>query len=201
MGTPATPLAAANLTSNRGPAGRDIWLNAACGGDAGKVCPAGAGTAADMAWFRLYRAAIVLADDTDPAFGSPPAGALFAGGTLAGSQGVSFSAADTGSGVQQATLEVDGSAVSTQTLGCSPPYTAIVPCKLSASGTLTLDTATLTDGQHSVRVLLKDASGNSAAYGPFTVITANAPSTCAPAAAAEVLDDPPQRDDRRTALA
>ena len=108
VGALATPLADANLVTSRGPAGRDIWLNASCGGDAGKVCPAGAGAAADMAWFRMYRAAVVLADDTDPAFGSPPAGSLFAGGTLAGSQGVSFSATDTGSGVQQATLEVDG---------------------------------------------------------------------------------------------
>lgn len=197
VGTPATPLADANLTSNRGPAGRDIWLNAACGGDEGKVCPAGAGTAADMAWFRLYRAAIVLADDTDPTFGSPPAGALFAGGTLAGSQGVSFSAADTGSGVQQATLEVDGFAVSTQTLGCSPPYTAIVPCKLSASGTLTLDTATLTDGPHSVRVLLKDAGGNATAYGPFTVTTANTPTACAAQVASELVT----RVDRRGTIA
>ena len=99
----------------------------------------------------MYRAAIVLQDDTDPAFSAPPAGSLFAGGTLAGTHGVSFSATDTGSGVQQATLEVDGTAVATQTLGCAPPYTAIVPCKLSASGTVTLDTATLTDGPHAVR--------------------------------------------------
>jgi hypothetical protein len=38
-----------------------------------------------------------------------------------------------------------------------------------------------------VRVLLKDASGNTAAHGPFTVTTANNPAACAPIAAAEVV--------------
>ena len=185
-GSTATPFADANLVTSRPLAEvRDLWMNVGCGGTG--TCQPGASPGEYSSGYRLYRSAISLQDDTDPAFSAAPAGSLFAGGALAGTHGVSFSATDTGSGVQQATLEVDGTAVATQTLGCAPPYTATVPCKLSASGTVALDTATLTDGPHAVRLLLKDASGNTAAYGPFTVTTANAPSACAPAAAAEVV--------------
>jgi hypothetical protein len=50
-----------------------------------------------------------------------------------------------------------------------------VPCPLTASGTLQLDTATLPDGVHSVRVLVQDAAGNTTASGPATLTTHNAP--------------------------
>ncbi len=185
-GVVSTPFSDANLVTSQPLADvRDLWMNVGCGGSG--TCRAGAAPGDYSTGYRLYRSAVVLQDDTDPAFGAPPAGSLFAGGTLAGSHGVSFSATDTGSGVQQATLEVDGTPAATKTLGCAPPYTATVPCKLSASETVTLDTATLTDGQHSVRLLLADASGNSAAYGPFTITTANTPTTCAAGVASELV--------------
>ena len=175
--------AAANLVAESNLAGvRDLFLNAGCGGASGFVCAASTSTAPYMVYFRMYRAAIRLQDDTDPVFTSPPAGSLTAGGTLAGTHGVSFSATDTGSGVQQATIEVDGVNVVTQPLGCAPPYVAVTPCKLSVSPTVALDTTTLADGPHTVRVLVTDATQtNVAAFGPFTITTANAPTSCAPA--------------------
>jgi hypothetical protein len=133
----------------------------------------------------MYRALFLLQDDSDPVFTSPPSGTLTAGGPLAGPRGVSFSATDVGSGLYQAFIEVDGQRVATQNLGCTPPFTATVPCKPSASASLTLDTAALPDGTHSVRVLAVDATGtNTAAFGPFTITTSNAPTTCAPGEAA-----------------
>ena len=63
-------------------------------------------------------------------------------------------------------IEVDGQRAAATNLGCAPPYTAVVPCKLAASGTVALDTAALADGAHTVRVLVTDVSGNSAALRP-----------------------------------
>lgn len=91
-------------------------------------------------------------------------------------------AASAPAGTYQAIIEVDGVPVVQQGAGCSKPFVAVVPCKPATSGTITLDTATLADGPHSVRVLITDATEtNTAAFGPFTITTSNAPTTCAPA--------------------
>jgi hypothetical protein len=176
--------AAANLVAERGLSDvRDLFLNAGCGGSPGTSCLATAGPAPDTVYFHMYRAAIVLQDDNDPVFTSPPSGSLTAGGTLAGLQGVSFSASDVGSGVYHAEIEVDGHTMVQQGFGCAPPFTAIVPCKPAAGGSLSFDTAALADGVHIARVLVSDATGtNTAAFGPFTITTANEPARCAPAA-------------------
>ena len=129
----------------------------------------------------MYRAAVSLQDDNDPVFSSPPSGSLLGGAPLAGAHGVSFAATDVGGGLQEAVIEVDGQRAAATNLGCAPPFTAVVPCKLAASGTVTLDTAGLADGAHSVRVLVTDASGNTAAAGPFSITTSNAPTSCAAA--------------------
>ena len=193
-GDTAAPLGDANLVTSSGLADvRDLWMNAGCGG--GGTCLKNPGQGPWSAAHRMYRSAIVLQDDTDPLFTAPPSGSLLGPGPLSGTHGVSFSATDTGSGVQQAIVEVDGRVAVRQELGCAPPYTAVVPCKLSAGGTVTLDTASLPDGQHSIRLLLTDATqSNTAAYGPLKVTTANTPAACAPAGAPEVVT----RFDRRS---
>ena len=102
---------------------------------------------------------------------------------------------DVGGGLQEAVIEVDGQRAAATNLGCAPPYTAVVPCKLAASGTVTLDTAALADGAHSVRVLVTDVSGNAAAFGPFPITTSNAPTSCAPADAANLTTRVSRRGD------
>src|SRR4051812_27530133 len=71
-------------------------LNADCGGSAGQVCTAEAGSAPETVGVTMYHAAIVLEDDTDPVFTSTPSGSLMGGGVLSGTQAVSFSAGDVG---------------------------------------------------------------------------------------------------------
>jgi hypothetical protein len=149
-----------------------------CGGTGAAGCQA-TGTP-EMAVMRIYRAAIVLQDTHLPAFVNPPSGSLTTPVALSGTHSIAFEGTDAGSGLQRVTLEVDGRPAVTQELGCAPPYTARVPCKLEASGTLALDTATLADGPHAVRVLLTDATGaNTSASTPFTITTANTPTSCA----------------------
>ena len=61
---------------------RDLFLNAGCGGAGGLELHGRGRDGPDAVYFRMYRAAIVLQDDADPVFTSPPAGSLTAGGAL-----------------------------------------------------------------------------------------------------------------------
>jgi hypothetical protein len=149
-------------------------------------CPAGSG--ANL--LRIHRGEFVLRDLADPVFSGTPSGDLLdPTRPVGGVRTVSFSATDRGGGVYQARLEVDGTAVTTvdvdQNNGrCRKPFTGAVPCKLSASGTLSYDTSALADGQHAVRLVVTDATGtNAAVYGPVQITTANQPVTCAPGSA------------------
>ena len=90
LGDTDNHFAAANLVAESGLTDvRDLFLNAGCGGSAGTACAAETGTDPDAVYFRMYRAAITLQDDTDPVFTTAPSGSLTAGGALAGPQGVS----------------------------------------------------------------------------------------------------------------
>lgn len=149
--------------------------------------PCAAGTPTSM---RILRADFTLRDTADPTFVGTPSGDLLdTARPVAGVRGVSFSAADKGGGVYQATLEVDGRPAVSQVVDdnggrCRKPFTAAVPCRGTVSGSLSLDTAALPDGAHSVRVLVSDPTeSNVAAFGPVQITTANRSPECDPAAA------------------
>ncbi|WCB91841.1 hypothetical protein DSM104299_00519 [Baekduia alba] len=180
VGNPSTPLADANKFSRTPPTPvTGIALYVSCGNDnAGTTaCPATSPVAAET-W--LHRADITLADDSKPSFTTTPVGGLVdATAPVSGTASVSLLASDKGGGLTQAMVEVDGTVVTSQPLGgagaCATPYTARTPCPLNASATIPLDTTTLDDGTHQVRVLLQDAGGNTTAWGPVTLTTHNAP--------------------------
>jgi hypothetical protein len=179
LGSPAAPFGDASAFSSGAlPRGIDkIYMDVFCYQQGAEYCPATGGPAHIA--FRIHRAAIVLRDDSSPAFLSPPAGSLTAGGALTGTQTISFSAADKGGGVRAGALEIDGTTVGTRQL-CATPYTRVVPCDLAAGGTLSVDTRTLADGPHTARVLVTDAGGNVTASEPIAFTTANTPTACAP---------------------
>lgn len=126
-----------------------------------------------------------------------------AGGALAGSEPVrgtaalEFAAHDEGGGVYRVALEVDGVEVTRHVVdggggSCADvepanadPYEfgSPQPCPLHvADGSVQLDTATLRDGEHEVRVTIEDAAGNSDVAFHGSVQTHNAPiGTAAPA--------------------
>lgn len=128
----------------------------------------------------IHRAELTLEDTTDPEFSSPPSGTLFdTGRELSGVVSASFSARDSGSGVFRAVVEVDGRTAAAAVVDdndrrCELPFVHRVPCKASAAGTISLDTAALEDGEHNVRLLVQDATReNQIAYGPVTIRTRN----------------------------
>ena len=137
----------------------------------------GAGSTASL---RIPSARVVLEDAQSPAFAGQPSGSLLdTTAPQSGERGVSFTATDRGGGVYRAALEVDGREVAGGVVdanggACAEPFSRVVPCKGTAGATLTLDTATLSDGPHSVRLVVFDATGtNRTAHGPVEITTDN----------------------------
>jgi hypothetical protein len=177
----AEPFNAANLVRSDSSSNvSSLQLRLTCGipDDQTGSCPATKPAA--RAW--LHRADITLRDNAAPQLApQSPSGTLVnSSQPLAGAQPVTISATDAGGGVYQAAFEVDGKVVDAQTINtnggrCVPPFTQAVPCLPSASATLRFDTSRVPDGQHTLRVLVTDATGtNTAAWGPTTITTANA---------------------------
>jgi hypothetical protein len=171
-GTPADPLAAANLVSVPELSGvSQIQWSASCGGGPGGTCPAsGSGTLSSQ--YDVYAADVDLVDGTPPMV-SGVGGPLVAGGTLTGTQTVSFSASDGQSGVYSGSLVVDGhtevarvldanggACQSLGTVSGQRSFEYAQPCKSTVSAILALDTSKLTPGQHSLELVVDDAAGN-----------------------------------------
>ena len=171
----------------------EIQGNASCGG--GQSCPAGGiaacpelGSDPCMAANDLYAMVVTLTDATAP-LTSGVSGSLPGPGVLTGPAQLSFDATDTGSGLYTVSAVVDGHLAEQvpfdpdggrcASLGDGDAgmlrFDWAVPCVLSGSGSLTLDTASLADGPHDVHVTVQDAAGNSAPVWSGTILTRNAP--------------------------
>jgi hypothetical protein len=196
---PLSEFASANLVAFSGLTNVSAIEGAAdCGG--GESCAAGGGAVCSelggdpcIASNHLYAMVVTLADDTAPTAANV-SGSLVAPGVLSGVADISFDASDSGSGLYSDALAVDGVTITTQAINadggrCTPidgPGSAgqqtgvlrfdwAVPCLLTASGMLTLDTSSLADGAHSVVVSVSDAAGNTATVWSGTIDTDNAP--------------------------
>jgi hypothetical protein len=179
VGDPSNPLAAANRFTRTPPTpatGLALYVSCGLSNSSTDTCPATSGVAAET-W--LHRADITLSDDVRPSFVTAPVGDLLnTTAPISGAAAVSLIASDRGGGVARAQVEVDGTVVATTAFGgtgCTQPYTARVPCPLTASGTIPVDTSKLADGAHNGRVLITDAGGNVTPWGPVTITTHNAP--------------------------
>ncbi len=191
-GNPAAPFDPANLVqmANRtGVTGIEWLLTCEFPDESLEKCPA----TAPGAKFQLYEAELTLADLSAPVLPVAPSGPLVSPTAhLSGTQPVTISATDTGGGVYQAEIEIDGSIVQTSTLDengglCHQPFTTVAPCKQSATGSVSFDTAQLADGAHSLKILVTDATGtNIASWGPVTINTYNG--ACNPSPASDELD-------------
>lgn len=122
---------------------------------------------------------ISLADPSPPQI----TGVAFPGGPLRGVRAVSYTATDTGGGVYEAALVVDGTErrprpAAPRDRACRRPFVAAVPCPLEVRGTLALDTRPLAGGPHTVGLAVYDATGvNRAVSAPVGVVVADRGST------------------------
>ena len=175
VGQTTQPLAESNAYARGGLHLSSLRLRASCDPDFSDCKADAVG-----AQVQVFRAAVDLEDDASPAFTSTPAGTMLdTGRALSGVVSASFGASDAGGGVYRAIVEVDGRAVHSPIVDtndgrCTPPFTTLVPCKPSASASLSLDTTQLFDGVHAVRILVRDATdANQIAYGPVQIETRN----------------------------
>ena len=134
----------------------------------------------------LRAADIALATDATPA-ASGFAGTLLAD-VARGTQDLTFTAIDSGGpGVYAVTAQIDGRTVYSGTpdanggrcssLGTSEGrlmFDSAQPCKQSESVDVPLNTATLADGSHSLKVIVEDAAKSSSVVYAGTITTQNA---------------------------
>jgi hypothetical protein len=171
--------------------GTNIYAAAVCVGpqEGASSCPAYGGVDAAVS---------VSGADIELSSSSSPTGSGF-GGTLldAGARGtreLTFTAGDPeGPGVYSVRGEVDGEtlyagtpdenegqcAALTSTAG-ELTFDRSQPCKQSESIDLPIDTTPLADGQHTLKVTVKDAAGNSSVVLDDAISTHNAPVNTAP---------------------
>jgi hypothetical protein len=162
-----------------------LALLLACNGNSLLTC-----TPTTQSELRLFQAALTLYDGSDPTVSSV-SGTLTDAEPKRGTESLVVTASDSGSGLYQALVEVDGGPARRVALDgnggrcvdadpASPdPYEFEhgQPCKLAiSSGQVDVDVSNLSEGEHALRVRVVDASGNSAhAYGPGAIIVDNVP--------------------------
>jgi hypothetical protein len=171
--------------------GTHIYAIAECVGpyEGATSCPAVGGVDASVA---VHAADITLFNDATPA-ASNIAGTLLAGAAR-GTAELTLTATDTqGPGVYSVTVEADGSVLYNSTpddnggrclpIGSSEGtlmFLHLQPCKQQESVAMPVDTTSLPDGTHSLKITLTDAAGNTSIVYDATVSTQNAPANSSP---------------------
>ncbi len=150
-----------------------------CSSDDGPTgCTFGAG---ENPILELLGSQLTLEDANLPS-GSVTGGALAGTGTLSGTQALAYSVADANSGVRLVKLLLDGSQVAEKDYLERCPYEDFLACPASISDTISWNTATVPDGQHSLEAIVQDAAQNTSVFYTATITTNNAPTnTTAPA--------------------
>ena len=172
-----------SLPSNRG---GDFYIGAGCGGTPGQTCDEGA---SEGAWslVRLWWARFLLSNNSTPA-ASNITGPLLNSGAR-GTQELTFTASDPGGpGVYVVTAQVDGKTlysgtpnnnggecVSVGNSGGVLMFDYGQPCRASESIDLPIETGTVTDGSHTLKITVEDAAQNSSVVYDGTISTHNAP--------------------------
>jgi hypothetical protein len=178
----STTSSAGSIVGASGLSAHEITVQAACGGGPGGVCPA----SGESDEIRIYGGDIELAQTAAPTVQSV-GGSLIAAGAHTGTQTVSYSASDDGSGIYSASLLIDGQLVQSQIPNSNGGrchatrraadgglvFNYAQPCPAAASGTLSYDTNQLTGGPHTVRVVIADAAGNTTIAFDGSITVAN----------------------------
>lgn len=168
------------------------WVNVTANcddSDTSRICQPGTLAASihvQSALFKVY-------DSTSPQV-SNVTGPLVAGGTLSGTLPVDFTAADSGSGIYSAIVDVDGQQVENpildsnnglctnlgQTTDGTRSFASPQPCQTTVNASVNLDTTQLTAGKHHLQVFVDDAAGDRATVYDGTITVNNPPADTAP---------------------
>ncbi len=170
------------------PGGAQLFMAAVCVGpfEGATTCPAGSGGGVN-AEISLYAADVELQNSSTPTATSF-AGPLL-GSTASGTADLTFSAQDAeGPGVYRVIVDLDGTAVyegtpdtnggrcasiGTDSSGLSE-FLYAQPCKRTVAVDVPVNTTSFANGQHQLKVTVKDAAGNTAVVYDGTITTSNA---------------------------
>jgi hypothetical protein len=125
----------------------------------------------------MYAAEVTIDDNTPPTL-PPPTGPLWEPGTYSGfhkgTESVTVSAQDVGGGVQSIVLAAYGHPIEIYSAPCN--FTFAQPCPLSTGQqALTLPTAELSDGTHTLTLTATNAAGNESQVATQQITVANDP--------------------------
>jgi hypothetical protein len=162
--------------------GGNFYLSAGCGGAAGYACNSG-GSEGAWSLVRLWWANFLLSNEATPS-ASGVSGTLLSP-DASGTQELTFTATDPGGpGVYLVAVQIDGKAVysgtpnnnggkcvAVGTSGGTLMFDYSQPCPASESVDLPINTSTLPNGQHTLKLVVQDAAGNSAVVYDGTITT------------------------------
>jgi hypothetical protein len=155
----------------------ELTLADYCSDDDGPSgCDFGGGGSPDL---EFLGGQLTLADSILPT-GSVTGGALAGAGTLSGTASLSYDAQDGTSGVRLVQLKVDGAPVAQNIYAASCSYSDFLACPPSESSTITWNTASVPDGQHSLELIVEDAAQNTSVTYDATITTKNTPTQKSP---------------------
>jgi hypothetical protein len=154
----------------------EVSVAVECVGSEGDRCFAGPdGSIGDL---NLVRSTITLRDVEAPVVTSAQGDAVNAGVWPPSGVAMTVDATDRGGGILRIGVEIDGGEPQWHPVAAAPcriwpgtarAFVAPKPCPSASSTTVTIPTASLAAGVHSVRVLVEDAAGNqTTAYGPVS---------------------------------
>ncbi len=118
----------------------------------------------------LYDAVVTINDPTPPTIGGV-SGSLLAGGWLRGAQSLAVDASDA-AGVLEWSAQADGATVADSNPRVCD-YTFAKPCPDLTAGPLSVNTAGLADGSHTITVDVLDTAKNKATSAPTIIQTDN----------------------------
>jgi hypothetical protein len=169
------------------------YVNVGVGCDPGQdlsyPCP---GSADPEAQALVSGGAFTLLDSTVPSVANV-SGSLVAGGTLTGTETISFTASDSGGGVYSVVVLVDGHEVEREVpdtngglcVNLAPPSSATMafaasqPCRTTENISIPVDTTQFSAGQHHLQVIVADAAGDRAIAYDGTITTSGPPTISA----------------------
>lgn len=120
---------------------------------------------------RMTALSVRVSDDTVPSVPAPAGDVT--GGWVRGTRTVSVRGSDN-SGVRAVRAYVDGQARGSDTLACD--YTQTAPCPASSERSFAIDTTTLADGTHTLRVEAVDTAANAGSSSATIRVDNTAPS-------------------------
>jgi hypothetical protein len=162
-----------------------VNVGVSCDSEPNHVCP---GAADPEAQALVSGGSFTLLDSTVPSVANV-SGSLLAGGTLTGTDTISFTASDNGGGVYSAIVLIDGHQVVQEVpdtngglcVNLAPPSSATLafaapqPCRTTENISIPLDTTQFPAGQHHLQVMVRDAAGDQAMAYDGTVTTSGPP--------------------------